>query len=104
MGFAKTNLYPPDLKFVSKCSKVFSHPERLSILQTRCSEGPLTVEEIVQRSPLSRATISQHLRILRQNDLIEYEESIPFIHYQVNNQNLKKHIGQINKYFESLRA
>ena len=47
--------------------KALAHPARLSILQTLASRGTC---EIVEVMPLSQATVSQHLKVLKEAGLI----------------------------------
>jgi ArsR family transcriptional regulator len=50
--------------------KALSHPARLAILQTLASRGSCVCGEIVDVMPLSQATVSQHLKVLREAGLI----------------------------------
>ena len=43
--------------------KVFSEPNRLTVLQT-LRDGPLNVTAVVQRTGLSQALVSKHLKLL----------------------------------------
>ena len=50
--------------------KALSHPARLAILQTLAERGSCICGEIVDVMPLSQATVSQHLRVLREAGLV----------------------------------
>lgn len=53
--------------------KALSHPARLAILQTLSRRGSCICGEIVDVLPLSQATVSQHLKILKDAGLITGE-------------------------------
>jgi DNA-binding transcriptional ArsR family regulator len=48
--------------------KVMSHPERLLML-CRMDEGEVSVGELVQLTGLSQSSVSQHLAMLREEDV-----------------------------------
>ena len=50
--------------------KALSHPARLAILQTLARRGSCICGEIVDVMPLSQATVSQHLKVLKEAGLI----------------------------------
>lgn len=71
MGVTKTDLYTKKELELSRLAKAFSHPARISILQclikaNRCING-----DLVQEIGLSQATISQHLRELKEIGIIQ---------------------------------
>lgn len=53
--------------------KALSHPARLAILQTLANRGTCICGEIVDAMPLSQATVSQHLKVLKGAGLITGE-------------------------------
>ena len=57
--------------------KALSHPARLAILETLARRGSCICGEIVQVLPLSQATVSQHLKILKEAGLIRGETDGP---------------------------
>ena len=46
--------------------KALAHPARLAILKTLAGHGSCICGEIVDVMPLSQATVSQHLKVLRE--------------------------------------
>lgn len=50
--------------------KALSHPARIAILQTLSQRGTCICGEIVEVMPLSQATVSQHLKVLKQAGLV----------------------------------
>lgn len=62
-----------DFESLALTCKAISHPARLAILQTLAQRGACICGEIVDLMPLSQATVSQHLKILREASLITGE-------------------------------
>lgn len=70
MGFAET-------------FKALSDPVRREILEL-LKEGPLSAGEIASRFDMTFATISYHLKILKQADLVFESREKNYIYYQLN--------------------
>jgi ArsR family transcriptional regulator len=51
--------------------KALAHPARLAILRTLASRGRCVCGEVVEVMPLAQATVSQHLRVLKDAGLIQ---------------------------------
>ena len=62
-----------DLESLASTCKALSHPARLEILQMLANRGTCICGEIVDVLPLSQATVSQHLKILKNAGLISGE-------------------------------
>lgn len=89
---------------LAEIHKALSHPARLYILsflmdQARCYTGELT--EIL---PFSQATISQHLKVLKDAGLIQGEIETPKIKYCLHPENWAIAESLIRKFFESQRG
>ena len=63
--------------------KALSHPVRRAILDL-LKMGSLSAGEIAEHFELTGATISHHLSILKQADLIREEKEKNFIYYELN--------------------
>ena len=62
--------------------KALADPTRREIVQM-LHKGPLTSGEIAERFPSAWATISRHLSVLREADLISAERNGNSIHYEL---------------------
>ena len=51
--------------------KALAHPARLAILRTLADRGRCVCGEVVEVMPLAQATVSQHLKILKEAGLIQ---------------------------------
>ena len=100
MAFSKSDQYSEPLQLISHFSKALIHPERPLILEYLFEDGPLTVHELTKRSPLSQSAISQHLENLRRKDLVGFNESFPFTHYDVKVGNVVRMRDILNAYFD----
>ena len=69
----KTEQKTTDFESLAKICKALSHPARLAILQTLAQRGTCICGEIVDVMPLSQATVSQHLKTLKNAGLITGE-------------------------------
>ena len=62
---------------IAEIAKALAHPARLAILQYLARRGRCICGEIVDVMPLSQATVSQHLKVLKQAGLITGETDGP---------------------------
>lgn len=67
----------------SETFKAMSDPVRLEILNMLRS-GRMNAGEITDEFDLSKATISHHLKILKDQDLIYEEKEKNYIYYELN--------------------
>ncbi len=63
--------------------KALSDPVRREILEL-LKQGPLSAGDISSRFDMTQATISYHLKILKQADLIFETKDKNYIYYQLN--------------------
>ncbi len=69
------------------CMDVFSalaDPTRRSILEMLAGEGRLSASEIGERFPVSAPAISQHLKVLREANLVRVERRAQQRIYEIN--------------------
>ncbi len=62
--------------------KVFSEPNRLTVLQT-LRDGPLNVTAVVQRTGLSQALVSKHLKLLMIAGVVRRRPEGSLVFYEV---------------------
>lgn len=84
--------------------KALSHPARLAILQTLARRGTCICGEIVEVLPLSQATVSQHLKVLREAGLITGEVDGPRSCYCINTETLQALGARLGRMFRSLEG
>ncbi len=67
------NLDPEEAEAYSHLCKALGHPVRVKMLQLFLSRGGWVCGQLVDRFPLAQSTISEHLRILMNSELIKRE-------------------------------
>jgi ArsR family transcriptional regulator, zinc-responsive transcriptional repressor len=71
MGITKTDLFTDQQNELAKIAKVLAHPARIAILQHLVQANSCINSDLVQELGLAQATISQHLRELKEIGLIK---------------------------------
>ncbi len=90
MAFSKYFLYNQEVQLISGFARALGFPGRLEILLKLQSEGPLCVQEIAKGHPISMESLSNHLKILREAQLVIAVERFPYTFYSVHEENMKK--------------
>jgi ArsR family transcriptional regulator len=67
-----------------------AHPARVRILRLLISRESCVCGEIVDQLPLAQSTVSQHLKILKQAELIQGEVDGPRVCYCINREKLRE--------------
>jgi len=94
------NEFTIDVVRIAKIAKALSHPARvhivkkLSAMNSCCYSGDL-VEEL----PISRSTLSQHLKELKYAGLIQGEINPPYIKYCINREIWEEAKGLFGYFF-----
>ena len=78
-----------DARKVAQIFKALSSETRVHILQL-LKQRPLCVGALASRLDFSSAAVSQHLRILRDADLVTARKRGYYVHYQVNQKTLSQ--------------
>lgn len=71
MGITKTEIFTDEQNEIALMAKAFSHPARVAILQNLFKTNTCICGELVIEIGLAQATISQHLRELKQLGIIK---------------------------------
>lgn len=71
-------------------AKALGHPARVAILRLLIECGDCMCGNIVSRIPLAQATVSQHLKVLKDAGLIRGEIDPPRVCYCVNPEAVKQ--------------
>ena len=70
MGTAKTELFSEHHNRLAAMAKAIAHPARIAILEHLMQKGTCVCGELVDELPLSQATVSQHLKALKEAGII----------------------------------
>lgn len=84
MAFSKADRFEPrDFHFSLVC-EALSHPARISIVRKLYQEDRCSVGQLNQGMPISPASVSQHLKVLREMHILSCEEHYPTVFYWIN--------------------
>lgn len=70
MGVTKSNLFTEEQNEIAALAKAFGHPARVAILMHLLKSNTCINSDLVQELGLAQATISQHLRELKEMGII----------------------------------
>ena len=82
---------------LSKLLKALSNPFRLEIIEM-LSQGEKSVEGIVQATNLNFANASQHLQVLKNNNIVKSRKEKQYVYYSLVNNAFLSLYQQITKY------
>jgi ArsR family transcriptional regulator len=71
-------------------AKALGHPARVAILRQLGESGACICGEIVSALPLAQATVSQHLKVLKDAGLVQGEIDGPRVCYCIHPETLKR--------------
>lgn len=71
MGLTKTDLFTAEQNEVASLAKVLAHPARIAIVQHLLATNACINSDLVKELGLAQATVSQHLRELKEIGLIQ---------------------------------
>ena len=91
-----------DLDTASELLRAIAHPLRLSILEFIDKKGVINVNKIYNTLRLEQSITSQHLRILRNVDLVETKREGKFIYYSLNYDKIEQVNNAIKDFTEKL--
>ena len=71
MGVTKSDIFTTDQNEIALIAKAIGHPARIAILQYLLQKNACVCGDIVDEIGLAQATVSQHLKELKQAGLIK---------------------------------
>ncbi len=90
MAQTKADLFQEDEVLCASYAKALSHPARVAILKVLAQRKSCVCGDIVDELPLAQATVSQHLKELKEVGLIQGTIDGPSVCYCINPEGLKK--------------
>ncbi len=102
MAFSKANEFNSELIELAQFAKAIAHPARIQILEHLAAKDTCFCGDIVKELPLSQSTVSQHLKALKEADLIKGEVEAPAICYCINSENMEKIYKQLKALFSKV--
>ena len=90
MTRTKTDLFTSDETRLAELAKALAHPARIAILKMLATKNSCICGEIVDELPLAQATVSQHLKELKNVGLIKGEIDGPKVCYCLNEDGIQE--------------
>jgi ArsR family transcriptional regulator, arsenate/arsenite/antimonite-responsive transcriptional repressor len=84
MAYSKKEEFSDTEIVLANFAKALSHPARIAILRILAARSTCICGEIVEELPLSQSTVSQHLKALKEADLIQGDIDGPKTCYCLN--------------------
>jgi len=104
MPLSKTDLFGDDVNAIAQLAKALSHPARVAILQELADRSTCVCGEIVQHVPLAQATVSQHLKELRNARLVKGDVEGPRICYCLDLEGVQGIHEKLGAFLDGLRT
>jgi ArsR family transcriptional regulator len=89
MPFHNHDEFTPEQVALADFARALSHPARIAILTFLQEHGQASCGQIVEALPLAQATVSQHLRAMREAGLLIAESCGPRVCYSLDCDNIK---------------
>lgn len=104
MGVTKTDLFSDVQNEIAVAAKAFAHPARVAIIQYLLKSNACINGDLVQELGLAQATISQHLRELKDIGIIQGTIEGSRISYCINPVRWAEIKDQFNEIFNQFEA
>ena len=98
MGITKTEYFSEEQNEIAVLLKALAHPARIAIVEYLLSVDTCICNDIVAELPLAQATVSQHIKALKNSGIIQGTVEGKAICYCLNPETFKKmehFMGQI---------
>jgi len=95
--------FTTDNEAIARFAKAMGHPTRIEILCFLASMDSCYFGDIHQELPIAKATVSQHLKELKEAGLIQGEIETPKVKYCINRANWEKAQSMFVDFFGALK-
>ncbi len=104
MAYSKTEVFDQVDIHLAKLGKALGHPARVAILRYLSERDTCICNDIVEVLPLSQSTVSQHLKALKEVDLISGDIDGPRVCYCLNKEVCRKAMELLNSLFTDIKC
>ena len=101
MGVTRTDLYTDEQNRLAVAAKAFAHPARVAIIDYLLKTNACITGDLVEEIGLAQATISQHLRELKEIGIIQGTIEGASVSYCINPTRWDEIKINFNKLFDS---
>jgi len=99
MGVTKTEIFTPQQNHLAVTLKALAHPARIAILQYIIKQNACICNDLVEELGLAQATISQHLKELKNIGIIQGNIEGTSVCYCINETVWQQIKDQLNAFF-----
>lgn len=99
---AATDRFEADLTALAEQAKALSHPARLQILQVLAERSECICGEVVEDLPLAQASVSRHLKTLKEAGLVKGTIDGPRVCYCLDLEALRALEARFEAFFSGL--
>jgi len=103
MSSLKNIDYKEDEILLARYAKALGHPARIAILNFLANSNACFCGEIVDELPIAQATVSQHLKELKDAGLIQGSIEPPKVRYCIDPENWKKAKKLFEKFLKNTK-
>lgn len=100
----KSEIFEESLQELARFAKVISHPARLAILKYLAETKSCISGDISESLPLSRTTVSQHLKELKSFGLIHGEIDGLYVCYCLCSESIKENLEKLELFFKQITS
>ena len=100
MGVTKTNLFTAKQNELSQIAKVFAHPARIAIIDHLLKTNACINSDLVEELGLAQATISQHLKELKELGIIKGSIEGTSMSYCINSNRWNEVRSKLTGFFD----
>lgn len=104
MGVTKTELFTTEQNTIAQLAKSFAHPARVAIIDYLLKTNACINGDLVQELGLAQATISQHLRELKEVGIIQGTIEGVSVSYCINAEKWEEVKKLFNNLFDQYTA
>lgn len=104
MGLSKTEIFTEEQNKLAQLLKAMAHPARIAILQRILASNTCICGDLVDELGLAQATISQHLKELKNAGIIQGTIEGVSICYCINPSTWKLLHNQLGNFFSSYKG
>jgi predicted transcriptional regulator len=99
MGATKTEIFSKEQNALAQMMKALAHPARIAIIQELIKANACICNDLVEELGLAQATISQHLKELKNVGLIQGTVEGASVCYCIDEKNWKLFKDQFEAFF-----
>ena len=104
MGATKTEIFTQEQNKLAQMMKALAHPARIAIIQELIKANACICNDLVEELGLAQATISQHLKELKNAGLIKGTVEGASICYCIDDHNWQLFKDQIEAFFVTYKG